>query len=167
MLMDRPYQLPSTDAIIVHEDPKVDYWARTDISLNRKIIIPASLTFLWIAYSVRQDLLRCAFWWILGAISWTLIEYQQHRWELHNMDSFPAKLDKKSLSRVFKSHHVHHMFANQEFRIVLSLWSHVYKLAIPLMLGSLLVNGPEFTFAYTSGVHLTLIFYDQMHLWFH
>lgn len=99
LLVDRPQYLETTDSIILYENPWKDWWVRSDISLNQRVLIPLCLaTFaysIWLRNqenkdgSLLDDVLYCFGVYMLGAIGWTMLEYKEHRFTLHNFDSIP------------------------------------------------------------------------------
>ena len=164
MLMDRPTYLETTDSIIVFEDPNEDYWAKTDINLNQMIMIPFSLILLSLSFYLGGFF--CLFYFILGCLVWTAIEYKEHRFSLHNEETIPEKFTQEEMMKFYSGHHVHHMFANQEHRIVVSL-SYIFKTVIMGFAVEYVVLGVVPALAFTSGLALSQIFYDSMHFWFH
>ena len=88
---------------------------------------------------------------MLGVAVWTMIEYKEHRVTLHNFDSIPEKFTEKELSGFFYTHHLHHMFPNQEYRIVIPLW-HIAKVAIPSFSGIYFVLNLEAAAGFVSGL---------------
>ena len=87
----------------------------------------------------------------------------------------PETITKESVPKFFNGHHLHHMFPNQEYRIVVSL-PHIAKITlafwtIMIPFGYFFFNFPYsglvFTFALDSGVIAGQIYYDTLHFWFH
>jgi 4-hydroxysphinganine ceramide fatty acyl 2-hydroxylase len=174
LLVDRPQYLETTDSIILYENEWEDWWVRSDITLNQRVMIPISIgcfaAALWLNHdkeaSMLDNIIHCVGIFILGAMAWTGLEYKEHRFTLHNFDSIPEKFNEKDLGKFFYTHHLHHMFSNQEYRIVIPLW-HIAKVTAIWFTLEYLAFGLVFAMAFNSGLLLAQIFYDSMHFWFH
>ena len=140
-------------------------------------MIPISLGLfalsLWVKHhevqgsSLLDDIIHCLCIFMVGVFVWTVLEYKEHRFTLHNFDTLPEKFtDEKHLSEYFHTHHLHHMFSNQEFRIVIPLW-HLAKLGIIGFTTEYFLFGLVPALGFNSGLFLSQIFYDSMHFWFH
>jgi hypothetical protein len=117
--------------------------------------------------SMLDDIIHCMCWFLLGAFAWTLLEYYEHRFKLHNFDSLPEKFsDSQPLSKYFFTHHLHHMFPNQEYRIAIPLW-HIAKVTIPCFTIEYYLFGLVAASGINAGLLVAHIFYDSMHFWFH
>jgi hypothetical protein len=114
---------------------------RSNITLNQRVLIPIGLAMfalsLWTKHqemkesSLLDDIIHCLCFFLFGCFFWTMLEYKEHRFTLHNFDTLPEKFtDEKHLAKFFFTHHLHHMFSNQEYRIVIPLW-HVAKVIVP------------------------------------
>jgi len=103
---------------------------------------------------------------MMGVIFWTFLEYQQHRFELHNEHTIPDQITEKNIGSFFAAHHVHHMYSNQEYRIVVPLW-HILKVAGGIWALEQYFLGIVFTAGFMSGLILSQVYYDSMHFWFH
>jgi hypothetical protein len=122
MLMDRPVYLETTDSIKLYEGEWHDWFHRSDIDLNQKVVIPLAFIFFAIGLyfknqedkdgSVLDQTLFCFRYFLLGFVIWTAVEYQQHRFELHNEHTIPDQITEESIKSFFFSHHVHHMYSN-------------------------------------------------------
>ena len=176
LLVDRPQYMETTDSIILYENPWMDWWVRSDISLNQKVLLPVySAMFaysVWLKHqenkegSLVDDVLYCFGIYIIGCIAWTMMEYKEHRFTLHNFESIPEKFDEKTIGNFFFTHHLHHMFANQEYRIVIPLW-HICKVIIPTYIVLYFLFGAVVALDFNAGLGLAQLFYDSMHFWFH
>ena len=47
--MDRPQYLETSDSLILYEDKWADWWLRSDITFNQRIIIPTSILLFYVA----------------------------------------------------------------------------------------------------------------------
>jgi hypothetical protein len=106
---------------------------KSDITTNQRVMIPISLGMfalsLWTKHhevnsiNLLDDIIDCMLFFLLGVAIWTILEYKEHRFSLHNFDNLPEKFtDEKHLGKFFYTHHLHHMFPNQEYRIIIPLW---------------------------------------------
>jgi hypothetical protein len=99
MLMDRPTYCPTTDHIRLYEGDWHDWMHRSDLDVNQKVILPLSTAFFATGLylknledkegSILDHTLFCFSYFILGCVIWTAVEYQQHRFELHNEHTIP------------------------------------------------------------------------------
>lgn len=116
--------------------------------------------------SLLDDIIHCLCFFAAGVAAWTLTEYKEHRFSLHNFDSIPDNFTEKELGHFFYTHHLHHMFTNQEYRIVIPLW-HLFKVVSVGFTLEYYFLGLVFASGFNSGLLLAQIFYDSMHFWFH
>ena len=68
--------------------------------------------------------------------------------------------------KFYSGHHVHHMFSNQEYRIVVSL-TYTFRIVVMAFVVEYFILGPIAAAAFTSGLIISQIYYDTMHFWFH
>ena len=175
MLMNRPSYLETTDSLQIYEDHDYDQRMKSNINHNQIVFPLVSLVMFAIAMHYKasekttlfEDLVYCSWYFVLGALYFFFVEYYQHRWVLHNEhDKIPEKITPENIMDFFNSHHVHHMFANQEYIIAVSL-PIISKHASFYIFLETLVFGIVRTMAVNSGFFLAFIFYDSMHFWFH
>ena len=154
----------------------MDWFVRSDITLNQRVLIPLALaTFafaLWTKHSENKDgsllddIMYCVCIFMLGVVGWTMMEYKEHRFTLHNFHTIPENFTEEDMGKFFATHHVHHMFANQEYRIVIPLW-HIAKVMIPSYTVEYFLFGTVPAASFSAGLLLAQVFYDSMHFWFH
>lgn len=127
----RPRQLPgdSYDGIILWEDPEKDEESKTDYNLNLMVMLPISAACTayatYKADSWNYALFNFAmFFVVLGlCCMWTFTEYYLHRFDRHGEHFLDPEGtdDGDTLVELFAGHLSHHVFMNQERRIVISL----------------------------------------------
>ena len=133
MLMERPINLKTPDTIIMYNNPWKEWIWRTDIHTNQVTMVFVSTLLFFV--SIRQkymeeiakdpaviDVVAYALqflaFFMIGVVSWTVLEYKTHRFELHDHDAITDYMGEDKI----ELHHLHHMFPNQDKIIVIPLW---------------------------------------------
>lgn len=98
------------------------------------------------------------FWYVLGALTWTLLEYILHRWLLHYQ---PTSLAGKAL---LDRLHIHHHHVPQDESVVclpIHLTAPIWTMIVLLLWG--LGGGQDASLIATSGLALMMVLYDITH----
>lgn len=140
------------------------------------MITPIILGMMGISYylcsSVYEFLQVFAFWFTLGvAIMWTLLEYVQHRFilhqEIHLDPNEPwSEAGGERNADYFSRHIHHHVFMNQRFRIALNLRSYAEYMICGIALFHVILE-PRVLYMLASGWISGSLLYDGIHLAFH
>ncbi|MEK7483284.1 MAG: sterol desaturase family protein, partial [Planctomycetota bacterium] len=97
-------------------------------------------------------------WFLIGAFSWTLLEYILHRWLLHYQPQ--SALTRVMLNRLHIDHHHHprdESIVCIPFILIVPLWGVV--LASLLLFG----GGSDASLLFTCGLALMMVLYDITH----
>lgn len=172
-----PYIFKSGKEVKLFDNQIMEWLFKNDIRTSQMVLIP--LSFVYFCLSIRQLLLeeeamgfdaidvvahslKFLFYFLIGVVFWTALEYKTHRFDLHDHDSIK---DFMTWDKI-ETHHLHHMFTNQELIIAIPLWKYLY-IAVAIISTGITLVGTFQTMAFSTGVTLTLVFYDTMHFWFH
>jgi hypothetical protein len=94
----------------------------------------------------------------VGSLTWTLLEYYFHRFELHSVNSIKDGL--------IHSHLIHHSFPNLKNKVALSWSPLTAKVLLIVMVLRLFMSDLSVAMWYV-GFMLTIVAYDSIHYYCH
>jgi sterol desaturase/sphingolipid hydroxylase (fatty acid hydroxylase superfamily) len=150
------------DSPRMFESDFVDFFSRTHPAVVPILFVPAASALLW--YSVARagvGVLTTAVLFVLGGLTWTLVEYWLHRTFFHWLPG--GALGERMH---FLVHGVHHTWPRDKYRLVMPPAVSISLFWIFLGVFMLLIGRP-YVWGYHAGFVVGYMAYDLTHYYVH
>ena len=160
--MSRQYVSNKDESVRLFNNPFLDFISRVHFTVPLIIYIPVILIFLYYSiFQYHQSALEIIPLVLFGLFTWTLTEYNIHRFVFHWMP--PGKIGEKLN---FWFHGVHHAYPKDSMRLVM-----VPVISLPLGVMFYFLSrfflGEEYTAPFFVGLVTGYLFYDMTHYALH
>ncbi len=127
--------------------------------------IPIIAILLASSYMANLSVSSVVFYFTMGMLCWTFIEYMFHRFIFHSDDYLPRHRYFYTLH--FLIHGVHHFMPMDPYRLVMppALFVQLTMLVVPIL--NVLIKTAEIRNCFLGGIFAGYVVYDLMHYYLH